>query len=62
VSSEGLLSEFLISSVFDGVYLESVGMAVDVMVLSEEIRDWIDSEGNEKGCVYHNLLIWDLST
>ena len=30
------------------------------MVLSEEIGDWIDGEGDEKSGVDHNLLIWNL--
>jgi hypothetical protein len=44
VSFEHLLSKFLIASIFHSVYLESVGISVDVMVFGEEITHWI------KGC------------
>jgi len=62
VSSESLLSEFFVASVLDSVYLESVRVAVDVMVLGEEVGDWVDSEGDEQSGVNHDLLIWNLGT
>tara|TARA_B110000305_G_C19310800_1_gene573888 strand:+ start:78 stop:512 length:435 start_codon:yes stop_codon:yes gene_type:complete len=60
VSSEGLLSKFLIASVLDGVDLKSMRVAIDIMILREEIRDWVDSEGDEQSGVNHDLLIWNL--
>ena len=60
MSSEGLLSKFLIPSVLDGVDLKSMRVAIDIMILREEIRDWVDSEGDEQSGVNHDLLIWNL--
>ena len=60
MSSEGLLSKFLIASVLDGVDLKSMRVAIDIMVLREEIRDWVDSEGDEQSGGNHDLLIWNL--
>ena len=43
VGSESLLTELLIYSILDCVNFKSVRVAVDVMVLGEQIRDWIES-------------------
>jgi hypothetical protein len=60
MSSESLFSELLVASILDGVDLESVRVAVDVMVLGKEIRDWVESETNEQSHGEDNLGVWDL--
>ena len=60
VSSESLFSELLVSSVLDGVHFESVGVAVDVVVLGEEVGDWIAGSNNGKGHAKHDLGVWNL--
>ena len=62
MSSKGLLSEFLVATVFDCVDLESVRVAVDIMVLGEEVRHWIDSGDDSKGHAQNNLGIWHLGS
>ena len=62
MSFECLLSEFLVSSILNCIDLKSVGVAVDIVILSEEIRDWIDSHGDSESGVNHNLLVWYLSS
>ena len=43
MSSESLLSEFLVTSVLHSVELQSVRVGVDVMLLGEDVRDRIES-------------------
>jgi len=62
VSSESLFSEFLVSTVFDSVHFESVGVTVDIMVLGEQVRHWVDSGNDSKGHAKHDLGIWNLSS
>ena len=62
MSSESLLSEFLVTSVLDCVDLESVRVAVDEVRFGEEVRDWVHHEGDGQSCVDHDLLVWDLGT
>jgi hypothetical protein len=37
---ESLLSELLVSTIFDSIYFHSVGVSVDVMVLGEQVGHW----------------------
>jgi len=60
VSSEHLLAEFLVSTVFDSVHFESVGVSVDVMVLGEQVRDWVENEGESADHTENNLSVGDL--
>jgi len=60
VSSEGLLSELLVTSVLDGVDLKSVRVAVDEVRLGEEVGDWVHHERDGQGSVDRDLLVWDL--
>ena len=60
VRSEGLLSELLVSSVLDGVHLESVGVTVDVMVLGEEVGDWVEGGDDGEGHADDDLGVWYL--
>jgi len=62
VGSEGLFSELLVATVLDSVHLESVGVAVDVMVLGEEVRDWVESGDQSQGQAKHDLGVWDLGS
>ena len=62
MSLEGLLTELLVATILHGVGLESVRVAVEVMVLGEEVRDWIHGESDEQSGVDHNLLVWYLGT
>ena len=58
---ESLLTELLVTTILHGVGLESVRVAVDVMVLREEIGDWEDGEGDCEGNVDLHLHVWNLS-
>jgi len=60
VSSEGLFSEFLITSVLHGIHFKSVGVTVDVMCLSEKVRDWIESSDKGETQAENNLGVWYL--
>lgn len=60
VGSESLLSEFLVTAILDSVDLESVGVAVDVMVLGEEVRNWVEGGDESQGQADDDLGIWDL--
>ena len=62
MSSESLFSELLVASVLDGVHLESVGVAVDVMVLGEQVGDWVAGSNNGKGHAKHDLGVWYLGS
>jgi len=62
VSLEGLFSELLVATVLDSVHLESVGVAVDVVILGEEVRDWVEGCNQSKGEAKHNLGVWDLGS
>jgi len=58
VSLEHLLTELFVATGFDGVELETVGVGVYIMVLGEQVRNWVES-GND--CQHHandDLLIW----
>ena len=46
MSFEGLFSEFFVSAIFNRVHLESVGVAVHIMVLGEQVADWVEC-GND---------------
>lgn len=61
VSSEGLLSELLVSTVLDGVDFESVGVGVDEMVLGEEVGDGVHHADHTENHSALNLLIGTLS-
>lgn len=60
MSSESLFSELLVASVLDSVDLESMRVAVDVMVLGIEIRDWVECGNNEQTHGEDNFGVWDL--
>ena len=60
VGSESLFSELLVTSVLDGVHFESVGVAVDVVGLSEDVGDWVAGSNNGKGDAEHDLGVWNL--
>jgi hypothetical protein len=62
VGSEGLFSELLVATVLNGIHLESVRVAVDVVVLGEEIRHWVESGDQSKGEAKHDLGVWDLGS
>jgi len=62
VSSESFFSELLVTSVLDGVHLESVRVTVDEVILREEVRDWVSGESDSKSSVDHHLLVWNLSS
>jgi len=55
VGLEHLFSELLVASVFDSVHLESVGVAVDVVVLGEEVADGVDGCTNGESHADDNL-------
>lgn len=57
---EGLLSELLVTSVLDGVELESVRVGVDVMVLGEQVGHWVNSADNTQNHTDNNLRVGDL--
>lgn len=57
---EGLLTELFVSTVLDGIHLETVRVGVDVMVLGEQVADGIESEGNEEDHGEHNLGVRNL--
>ncbi len=44
---EGLFSELFVASILDGVHLESVGVAVYIMVLGEKVADRVECCLNE---------------
>jgi len=60
VSSEGLFSEFLVATILNGIDFESVGVAVDIMVLGKEIGDWVASGNNGESDAEDDLGVWDL--
>ena len=62
VGLEGLFSELLVATVLDSVYLESVGVAVDVVILGEEVRDWVEGSDEGQGEAKHDLGVWDLGS
>jgi len=62
VSSKGLLSEFLVATVLDCIDLKSVRVAVDIMVLGEEIRHWIHSGDDSKSHAKNDLGVWHLGS
>jgi len=62
VGSESLLSEFLVTSVLHSVDFESVRVAVDIVILSEEVGNWVDGQGDSEGRVDHHFLVWDLGS
>ena len=62
MSSESLFSELLVTSVLDGVHFESVGVAVDVMVLGEEVGDWIAGSDNGERHANDDLGVWNLGS
>lgn len=62
VGSEGLFSELLVATVLDSVHLESVGVAVDVVVLGEEVRDWVEGSDQGQGEAKDDLGVWDLGS
>jgi len=61
VSLEHLLSELLVSSVLDGVNLESVGVAVNEVRLGEHVGDWVEGSNNGKSKAEQQFGVWDLS-
>jgi len=62
VSSESFFSELFVTSILHGVDLKSVRVAVDIVILSEEIRDWIDSHRDSQSGIDHHLLVWHLGS
>jgi len=60
VSSEGLFSEFLVATILNCIDFESVGVAVDIMVLGEKVRDWVASGNNGESNAEDDLGVWDL--
>lgn len=62
VSLEGLFSELLVATVLDSVHLESVRVAVDVMILREEIRDWVEGSDQGQGEAKDDLGVWNLGS
>jgi len=61
VCLEHLLSEFLVSTILDSVNFESMGVAVDEMLLGEHVGDWIESSNNGKSKADQQFCVWDLS-
>ena len=60
MSFEGLLTELLVASVLDGVHFESVGVAVDVVGLREQVRDWVHGGDDAAEEVDDHLGVWNL--
>ena len=60
MGSPHLFSELFVSTVFDCIYFESVGVAVDVMVLGEHVGDWIDGCNYTEQHVDNDLGVWNL--
>ena len=60
VSSEGLFSEFLVATILNGIDFESVGVAVDIMVLGKEIGNWVHSGSDGENDAKDDLGVWDL--
>ena len=62
MGSESLFSELLVSSVLDSVHFESVGVAVDVVVLCEEVGDWIAGSDDGKSHAKNDLGVRNLGS
>jgi len=62
VSLEGLFSELLVTTVLNSVHLESVRVAVDVVILCEKIRDWVEGSDQGQGEAKDDLGVWDLGS
>ena len=60
VSLESLLTELLVASFFNCVELHSVRVAVNVMVLGEQVRHWVDGEDHGEHHHNDNTVVWSL--
>jgi len=60
VRLEHLFSELLIAAILHCVHLKPVRVCVHVMVLGEEVADWVESSNNESNHAYDNLCIGSL--
>ena len=61
VGLEHLFSELLVATVLDGVDFETVRVGVHVVVLSEQVRDRVESSDEAEGQPDGDLLVRDLA-
>jgi hypothetical protein len=61
VGLEHLFSELLVAAVLDSIDLKTVRVGVDVVVLSEQVADRVESSNDASDHADHNLLIRDLA-
>jgi hypothetical protein len=61
VGLEGLFSELLVTTVFYCVDFEPVGVAVNEMVLCEQVRHWVESADNAKHHCDDNFGVGNLT-
>ena len=59
VSLESLLSKLLVATILNCVNFKSVGVSVNVMVLCEQVRDWVEGGDNAKSHTKYNFCVWD---
>lgn len=60
MGSESLFSELLVSTVLNSVHLKSVRVAVDVMVLGEQVRNWVEGGNQSQGQAEDDLGVGHL--
>lgn len=61
VALEHLFSELLVTfAALDSVDFESMWVGVDIMVLCEEIWNWVECKNETTNQTNNNLLIWNL--
>ena len=60
VGLEHLFSELLVATVFHSINLETVRVGVNVVVLSEEVADRVESSNDAENHANDDLLVWHL--
>ena len=60
MSLEHLFTEFLVASILDSVQLESVGVGVDVVLLGEQVRNWVESSDDAEDHADDDKGVWHL--
>ena len=58
---EHLLTELLVATRLDGVQLETIRVGVHVVILGEEVGDWVEACNNTQHHGDDDLLIWLLA-
>ena len=57
VGLKGLLSKLLVTTVLNCVDFKSVWVCVNIMILCEQIRNWVESSNNAKGHHKYNFCV-----